>query len=113
VTGVQTCALPISCFNTLKAGRAIPVKFSLGSNQGLNIFAAGYPAVQTIACNPGAPTNTVSQPTNDTTSYLSFNATTKQYVYVWKTDSSWAGTCCQLTLQFIDGTTRIAFFKFN
>ena len=30
-------------FNAVKAGRAIPVKFSLGGDQGLDIFAEGYP----------------------------------------------------------------------
>ena len=29
--------------NAVKAGQAIPVKFSLNGDQGLSIFAAGYP----------------------------------------------------------------------
>ena len=35
--------------NVVNAGRAIPVKFSLGGNKGLNIFAPGYPVSQQIA----------------------------------------------------------------
>ena len=99
--------------NTVNAGRAIPVKFSLGGNQGFNIFATGYPISQPMACNPSAPLNKVNQTTNDTTSSLSFNAGANQYVYVWKTDASWAGACRQLTLQFVDGTIQFAYFKFD
>ena len=33
----------LPALNVVKAGSAIPVKFSLGGNKGLNIFAAGYP----------------------------------------------------------------------
>jgi hypothetical protein len=41
-------------FNTAKAGSAIPVKFSLGGNQGLDIFNPGYPASQRITCDTSA-----------------------------------------------------------
>ena len=37
-------------FNSVKAGQSIPVKFSLSGDQGLNIFAAGYPKSEKIAC---------------------------------------------------------------
>ena len=33
----------LPALNSVKAGSAIPVKFSLGGDKGLNIFAAGYP----------------------------------------------------------------------
>src|SRR6266545_1132510 len=35
--------------NVVNAGRAIPVKFSLSGDKGLNIFAAGFPVSQQIA----------------------------------------------------------------
>ncbi len=41
--------------NSVKAGSAIPVKFSLNGFQGLDILAAGSPASQTIACASGVP----------------------------------------------------------
>src|SRR5262249_12386450 len=47
--------------NSAKAGQAIPVKFSLDGNYGLNIFASGYPKVQQVACGRGAPTAEVEQ----------------------------------------------------
>ena len=36
--------------NHVKAGQAVPVKFSLLGNQGLGIFAAGYPRSEQITC---------------------------------------------------------------
>ena len=35
----------LPAWNSVKAGQAIPIKFSLGGNKGLNIFATGYPQV--------------------------------------------------------------------
>ncbi|NUS61397.1 MAG: HYR domain-containing protein, partial [Lysobacter sp.] len=35
--------------NLVQAGQAIPVKFSLGGNQGMNIFSTGYPRVVTMS----------------------------------------------------------------
>ena len=37
--------------NDVKAGQAIPLKFSLSGNKGLNILAAGYPQSTKIACD--------------------------------------------------------------
>ena len=41
--------------NEMKAGQAAPVKFSLGGNQGLNIFAAGSPSSVQISCSSSDP----------------------------------------------------------
>ena len=45
-------------------------------------------------------------------SSLSYDAAIDQYVYVWKTDKGWAGTCRQLIVQLIDGTAHVAHFDF-
>ncbi len=44
-------------------------------------------------------------------SSLSYDASSDQYTYVWKTDSSWAGTCRQLVIQLNDGTVHRASFR--
>jgi len=102
-------------FNVVNAGRAITVKFSLAGNQGLNIFASGYPRYVQIA--EGASTSEELIPIEDTvvatTTYLSFNAGTNQYNYVWKTDKTMAGKCYQLQLNLIDGTAHWANFRFT
>jgi hypothetical protein len=99
-------------FNLAKAGSAIPVKFSLGGNQGLNILAAGYPTSQPIACDASAPTDPIEQTVAAGNSSLSYDATTGLYTYVWKTNKAWANTCRLLTLRLVDGTDHTALFKF-
>jgi VCBS repeat-containing protein len=101
--------------NTGPAGRAFPVKFSLGSNQGLAIFAAAYPKSQKVDCSSyqSAPTDPLEETTTPGSSGLSYDARTGQYTYVWKTERSWAGTCRRLDLKLTDGTTYSALFKFN
>ncbi len=99
--------------NTVNAGRAIPVKFSLGGNQGLSIFAAGSPTVQTISCTTGTPTSEIETTVNAGGSSLSYSSGNQQYNYVWKTDSAWAGTCRRLILTLNDGTRHEADFKFR
>lgn len=99
--------------NQAKAGSAIPVKFSLAGNQGLSIFMAGYPASQKINCDSAAAVDTIEETVNAGSSSLSYDATADQYNYVWKTDKAWGGTCRQLTVRLIDGTTYSAIFKFT
>ena len=77
--------------NVTKAGSAIPVKFSLGGDQGLNIFAAGYPQSIKIICDSGAPQDNIEQTVTAGSSSLSYDPLTGQYSYVWKTDKSLGG----------------------
>src|SRR5215471_15387634 len=43
--------------NVAKAGSAIPVKFSLNGDQGLDIIRTGYPRVTTVSCSTSLPTD--------------------------------------------------------
>jgi hypothetical protein len=99
--------------NVVGAGWLVPAIFSLGGNQGLNIFAANSPASQQINCSTFAPIGSV-QPTNPPgSSGLVYNPITKRYVYIWKTSTAWNGTCRQLIVTLNDGTTHIAYLKFK
>ena len=102
--------------NAAKAGRAIPVKFSLGSYQGLedDIFPLGYPKSERIQCPDGdsvlpdvIPTVAAGE------SSLSYDDDTDQYIYVWKTLKDWAGTCRKLVVLLNDGTLHEANFTFK
>ena len=42
---------------------------------------------------------------------LTYDAAAGQYVYAWKTEKEWAGTCRKLTVNFRDGTSKQALFK--
>ena len=103
--------LPV--FNEMKAGRSVPVKFSLSGNKGLNIFAADSPNSVQIACDTGAPVAEVEETSTAGSSNLTYDATSDRYHYVWKTESAWANTCRQLNVVLNDGTTHSAKFKFK
>lgn len=97
--------------NLVNAGRAIPVKFSLGGDLGLDIFAEGYPASVVIECNSGDPAAEVEETVAAGGSSLSYDAGSNEYRYVWKTESSWAGTCRQLVIRLKNGCEYRANFK--
>ena len=92
-----------SIVNTVNAGSTIPVKFSLGGNQGLAIFKPGYPASAAYPCGTVPPT-TRPRPQR-AVSPLRYDAAADEYVFEWKTDKEWAGTCRVLVLGLADGTT--------
>jgi len=99
--------------NRVKAGSAIPVKFSLSGNKGLNIFYSGYPKSTAINCDTQASLDDIETTVTAGSSSLSYDALADQYNYVWKTEASWAGTCRQLTVKLMDGTLHQANFKFT
>jgi CSLREA domain-containing protein len=98
--------------NTVRGGQAVPVKFSLGGNQGLNIFAPGYPRSQPMACVSGVALDEVETTVSAGGSSLSYDTATDTYTYVWKTDKAWRG-CRQLIVQLSDGTFHTANFEFR
>jgi hypothetical protein len=99
--------------NVAKASSAIPVKFSLHGNQGLNIFAAGYPASQQINCESSSPASDVDETITAGASSLSYDPATDQYTYIWKTSTAWKGACRQLQLKLRDNTLHVANFRFK
>ena len=118
--------------NKVKAGSLIPVRFSLGGNFGPNIFAPGYPQSQVVACAglgqtkeadvdeveaPGSRKARLAVGGTGGTGWLipipDSERHTWQYLFVWKTERAWAGTCRQLIIQFNDGSApQVANFKF-
>jgi Tol biopolymer transport system component len=97
--------------NSVKAGQGIPVKFSLGGDQGLNIFEASYPKSQVIACDSTATVDGIEETVTAGSSSLSYDPGTGIYTYVWKTEKAWANTCRQLVVKLNDGTFHRANFK--
>lgn len=97
--------------NTVKAGSAVPVKFSLGGDQGLAIFEAGYPRSGTINCT-AANQDEVTETVTAGQSSLSYDADAGQYIYVWKTEKSWRG-CRALQVKLRDGRSYYATFQFR
>jgi hypothetical protein len=100
--------------NVVKAGRAVPVKFSLGGDKGLDVFAEGYPRSRRISCSSSAPLDAIEQRTSAAGgSGLSYDAATERYTYVWKIQKAWSGTCRQLVVRLDDGSFHRANFRFK
>ena len=99
--------------NIVQAGRGIPVKFSLSGNKGLGIFAAGSPSSGSIPCNSSDPAAVLDATVTAGASSLNYDSTSDQYIYVWKTEPGWAGTCRQLVVQLNDGSIHRANFRFK
>ncbi len=104
-------------FNKAKAGSAIPVKFSLGGDQGLDVFAknatgtATSPTSGPVACDSTAEIDPIETTVSAGSSGLSYDAASDTYTYVWKTHKGWTG-CRQLVVEFDDGTVERANFRF-
>jgi hypothetical protein len=96
--------------NQVKAGSAVPIKFSLDGNQGLDIMATGYPKSAPAACDASATVDNLEETVTAGSSSLSYDPLTDQYIYVWKTQKTWTG-CHQLVVKLNDGTEHKAIFK--
>jgi hypothetical protein len=97
--------------NTVKAGSAVPVKFGLGGDRGMSVFAPGYPASAATTCGTNA-TDAVEQTVSPGASTLSYDTGTATYTYVWKTAKEWTG-CRTLVVRFRDGGVKTAGFRFT
>jgi hypothetical protein len=98
-------------YNKVKAGTAIPVKFSLHGDFGLFIMAAGYPRATTVPKSVMATTAALEEIVTASVSGLRYDPLADQYIYVWKTEKGWTG-CKRLDVMLIDGTTHSALFEF-
>jgi hypothetical protein len=98
--------------NAVAGGRAIPVKFSLGGDQGLDIFASGYPASVRVTCESGVPVDAVEETRAASASGLTYDPVADVYTYTWKTERAWRGSCRQLIVRLADGSIHRANFKF-
>ncbi len=97
--------------NTVVAGLVVPMRFSLGGNRGLDIFAPGYPASRPIACDATMGEADVTETNTFLDIPLRYVAFTGRYTYLWKTDRAWAGTCREFVMRLKDGTEQTARFR--
>ena len=99
--------------NRVQAGSAVPVKFGLSGDRGLDVFAEGYPRSQRITCDSSAPVDNIEQTVGAGESGLTYDAAADRYSYVWKTSKAWNDTCRQLAVKLDDGTVHEANFRFK
>jgi hypothetical protein len=100
-------------WNKAKAGSAIPVKFSLDGDHGLDILKSGYPKATPVACPSGTtPTDAIEETITAGSSGLTYDPYADQYIYAWKSNKAWAGKCYQFELGLKDDTSRTFFVQF-
>lgn len=108
--------------NRVHAGQTVPIIFSLDGNYGLDILAAGSPSSQEAACKASAmsdESDLEQEPSEVDAMHMAgrnglfYLKYADKYVYLWKTNKSWAGTCRQFVLTLNDGTSHTANFKFR
>ncbi len=97
--------------NVAEPGSAVPVKFDLGGNRGLAIFADGYPKSEKVTCVNSLPTDPVEETATAGASTLTYGD--GHYIYVWKTEKSWKNTCRELIVKLSDNRTYRASFRFK
>jgi hypothetical protein len=98
--------------NVVKAGSAVPVKFSLGGDRGIAVLD-GAPDSVRIATLAGTPTEVIEDTVPLDTPTLTYDATSDRYQFVWKTKKEWAGSSRRLKLKLADGTVRTVDFQFK
>jgi hypothetical protein len=108
VYGFSGFSQPVAAFptaNPVRAGEAIPLKFSLHGNRGNDVLVA--------SSNAWTPCDASAASAATATGSLSYNASLDRYTFLATTNKAWAGTCADLTLSLRDGTTHQARFTFG
>ena len=99
-------------WNTLKAGHEATLRFGLGGDRGLAIFAPGSPSWVEIACATGGTIGTPT-PLSSRDVELRYQKGPDRYTLRVATSDAWSGTCRQLGLTFMDGSTHSVRFTFR
>jgi trehalose utilization protein len=95
--------------NIVNAGSTIPMKFALLGYRGSQVLKAGSPASMPVQCSATAADIALG-PTVASLGALQSLGT--GYLYMWRTNVSWAGTCRKFVLTLADGSTHSALFRF-
>ncbi|KUG53851.1 hypothetical protein AVL61_15060 [Kocuria rosea subsp. polaris] len=112
-TGFENPVKPLPTVNAMKAGRAVPLRFGLGGDQGMDILVEGSPASRQVDCDSGTEVSDVEETVAAGSSTLQYDPATDRYTYVWKTSAAWAGQCRNMQMTFDDGSSATVRFKFR
>jgi hypothetical protein len=99
--------------NLWRAGGLVPIRFELGGDQGLEVIEDGWPQVAQVECGSGAEPAHGEQARHPRWSReLVYRNRSARYMFLWRTERGWAGSCRQLMLKLADGTVKRADFEF-
>jgi probable HAF family extracellular repeat protein len=99
-------------WNAVTAGSEVIVRFGLGGDRGLGIFAPGSPSTTPVSCATGAAIGSASA-ISASDFELRYQKGPDRYMLRWSTDRAWSRSCRQLTLVLDDGSTHVALFSFR
>jgi pimeloyl-ACP methyl ester carboxylesterase len=102
--------------NVVNAGRTVPVKYVLRDANGALIAdesSVAALASVAVACEGTAASVLAEDTTAAGSTQVRWDAAAQQFVYNWKTNRAWAGTCRVLELTLNDGTRQAAMFHFR
>ena len=99
--------------NRRRAGVPVPIRFELHGDHGLDVVEQGWPQVAQVECGSGAEPASGEPATHPRWfRELVFRRRKERYVFLWRTERDWAGTCRQFMLKLGDGTVKRADFEF-
>ncbi|MCI0344818.1 MAG: ExeM/NucH family extracellular endonuclease [Chloroflexi bacterium] len=91
---------PIGNGATAKAGQVLPIQFSLGGDEGLDVL---FETPQVFLC-AAYPLGSSMNAQSAGASGLSFDPLLERYTFAWKTLKSWADSCRTIEVTFDDGS---------
>ena len=99
--------------NRRLAGLPVPIRFELDGDHGLDVVEEGWPRVAQIECGSGEePADGEPARHPRWSKELAFRRRKERYLFMWRTQRDWAGTCRQFMLKLDDGTVKRADFEF-
>jgi hypothetical protein len=99
-------------FNRVRAGQAVPIRFTVDGYRGTTVLKAGSPTSSPISCKAVRSENIVDETEPANHGGLRQDGAKFKFKYIWKTDRSWAGTCRKLVLTLVDDSSYEALFRF-
>jgi hypothetical protein len=96
--------------NSANAGRTVPIRWKLPGTGGIGAVVSI--TSRQISCD-GRPTEQVPDTAPTGPSELTFIAAEEEFLYTWRTERAWAGTCRRLTVRLNDGTAPFVDFRFR
>ena len=106
--------LPV--LNSVKAGRVVPIKWSLlDGNGGYMSDLATFRSLtsQFVNCNDSGSSDQIEELATPGGTVLSYDPLTNQFQYNWKTANNWKGKCRVVILELSDGQKQYANFRFE
>jgi len=97
----------------VNAGNEAKVEFSLNGDQGVDIFAAGYPASQPVECRTRAPLGAFAPAVSRRRPSVEYSRVDDEYRWRWQTSDDWKNTCRLFVVRFAEGTERSKFIRFK